>query len=146
LPVVMHLPALTMLARVRVRLGDPRAQRLLQQALDEGLPTGEPQRIVPVRLGMAEAAWLAGDAAAGREQLAMLAAMDLEHFNRWDLGELAAWWHHLDMPGPSPVPEARLSRPRLLEARNDPRTAAAEWDRLGLPYEAALALTRVRGS
>ena len=61
LPVVMHLPALTVLGRVRVRLGDPDGSALLQQALQEGLPTGEPQRIMPVRLALAEAAWLADD-------------------------------------------------------------------------------------
>ena len=54
LALVMHLPALTVLGRVRARLGEP-AARLLQQALDEGLPTGEPQRIVPVRLALTEA-------------------------------------------------------------------------------------------
>ena len=41
LPIVMHLPALTVLGRVRVRLGDPDGSALLQQALQEGLPTGE---------------------------------------------------------------------------------------------------------
>ena len=50
LPLVMHLPALTVLGRVRVRLGDPSGPALLEQALREGLATGEPQRILPVRL------------------------------------------------------------------------------------------------
>ena len=61
LTLVMHLPALTVLGRVRVRLGEADGPALLQQALNEGLATGEPQRIVPVRLALAEAAWLAED-------------------------------------------------------------------------------------
>jgi DNA-binding CsgD family transcriptional regulator len=50
------------------------------------------------------------------------------------------------MSQPVPVPEAKLSTPRLLEAQGAACAAAAEWDRLGLPYEAGLALTRVRGN
>ncbi|MDK1481091.1 AAA family ATPase, partial [Sinorhizobium sp. 6-117] len=92
LAMVMHLPALTVLGRVRVRLGEAGGLDLLQQALQEGLATGELQRIVPVRMALAEAAWLAEDQSASDEQLTALAAMDLDNFRAWDLGELAVWW------------------------------------------------------
>jgi DNA-binding NarL/FixJ family response regulator len=36
--------------------------------------------------------------------------------------------------------------PQALELRGDPMAASAEWSRLGLPYESALALTQVRGT
>ena len=72
LPLVMHLPALTVLGRVRVRLGESSGPALLEQALREGTATGEPQRILPVRLAMVEAAWLAEDVGASHEQLAAL--------------------------------------------------------------------------
>ncbi len=146
LPLVMHLPALTVLGRVRVRLGEPGGSALLQQALQEGLPTGEPQRIVPVRMALAEAAWLAEDLGASHEQLTALAAMDLDNFRPWDIGELAVWWRRCGMAKPLPAPNARIPLPRSAELRGDPLAAATEWSRLGLPYEAALALMQVRGT
>ncbi|WFP79103.1 AAA family ATPase [Mesorhizobium sp. WSM4906] len=146
LPVVMHLPALTVLGRVRVRLGEPGGPALLQQALEEGLPTGELQRIVPVRMALTEAAWLAEDRAAGHEQLAALAAMDLANFRPSDLGELAVWWRRCGMEEPLPAPTTRIPWRRAVELSGDPLTAAREWERLGLPYEAALALMQVRGA
>ncbi|WP_245364156.1 ATP-binding protein [Sinorhizobium americanum] len=145
LPMVMHLPALTVLGTVRVRLGEPGGLALLQQALHEGLATGEPQRIVPVRLALAEAAWLAEDHSAGHEQLTAVAAMDLDNFRSWDFGELAVWWQRCGMATPLPESKVQIPLPRSAELRGDPLAAAAEWDRLRLPYEAALALMQVRG-
>jgi DNA-binding CsgD family transcriptional regulator len=145
LPLVMHLPALTVLGRVRVRLGDPSGPALLQQALREGQATGEPQRILPVRLAMVEAAWLAEDAGASHEQLAALAAMRIEDFHPWDIGELAVWWQRCRMPTALPMPSTRIPSPRSAELAGDSLAAAKEWSRLGLPYEAALALMQVRG-
>lgn len=146
LPLVMHLPALTVLGRVRIRLGDPTGPALLEQALREGTATGEPQRILPVRLAMVEAAWLAEDTAAARGQLTALAAMQIADFNPWDLGELATWWQRCQMPGALAMPKTQIPSPRATELRGDPAAAADEWLRLGLPYEAALALMQVRGA
>jgi DNA-binding CsgD family transcriptional regulator len=146
LPLVMHLPALTVLGRVRVRLGDPSGPALLEQALREGQSTGEPQRILPVRLAMVESAWLAEDVAAAHAQLEALAAMRIEDFNAWDIGELATWWQRCQMPTPLRMPERRIPLPRAAELEGDPAAAAVEWSRLGLSYEAALAWMQVRGA
>ncbi|PTE10963.1 ATP-binding protein [Mesorhizobium helmanticense] len=146
LPMVMHLPALTELGRARVRLGEPGGAALLEQALQEGLSTGEAQRIIPVRLALAEAAWLAEEPGAGHEQLTALAEMDLDNFRPWDIGELAVWWQRCGMAGSLSVPAARIPLPRALELRGDPMAASAEWSRVGLPYESALALMQVRAS
>ncbi|MCA1492139.1 AAA family ATPase [Ensifer sp. NBAIM29] len=145
LPMVMHLPALTVLGRVRTRLGEPGSSTLLQQALREGLATGELQRIVPVRLALTEAGWLAEDCNASHAQLTALAAMDLDHFRAWDYGELAVWWQRCGMTVPLPAPKVQIPLRRSAELRGDPLAAVTEWDRLGLPYEAALALMQVRG-
>jgi DNA-binding CsgD family transcriptional regulator/tetratricopeptide (TPR) repeat protein len=146
LPMVMHLPALTELGRVRVRLGEPDGVALLEQALREGLTTGEAQRVIPVRLALAEAAWLAEEPGAGRKPLTALSEMDLDNFRPGDVGELAVWWQRCGMAGSLPVPAARIPLPQALELRGDPMAASAEWSRLGLPYESALALTQVRGT
>ncbi|MBP1886164.1 ATP-binding protein [Sinorhizobium mexicanum] len=146
LAMVMHLPALTVLGRVRVRLGEAGGLDLLQQALQEGQATGELQRIVPVRMALAEAAWLAEDQNASDEQLTALAAMDLDNFRAWDLGELAVWWQRCGMAKPLPTSTARIPLRRSCELRGNPLAAAKEWERLGLPYEAALALMQVRGA
>jgi tetratricopeptide (TPR) repeat protein len=143
LPMVMHLPALTELGRVRVRLGEPGGTALLQQALQEGSATGELQRIVPARLALVEAGWLVEDLTAQHEQLMALAAMDLDNFRSWDIGELAVWWYRCKMPGPLPRRTPRIPLPRSTELGGDGLAAASEWSRLGLPYEAALALTQM---
>ncbi len=146
LTMIMHLPALTVLGTVRMRLGEPDGLPLLQRALEEGMATGEPQRIVPVRLALAEAAWLSEDLSASRAQLIAIAAMELDNFDRWELGELATWWQRCQMARPLPVARERAAVPRSAELRGDHFAAANEWSRLGLPYEAALALMQVRGA
>jgi DNA-binding CsgD family transcriptional regulator/tetratricopeptide (TPR) repeat protein len=146
LTLVMRLPALTVLGRVRVRLGEHDGPVLLQQALKEGLATGEPQNIAPARLALAEAAWMVEDLRACHEQLTELAAMRLGDFDPWELGELATWCRRSGMPIPQSVPLERAAAPRSAELRGDPLAAAEEWSRLGLPYEAALALMQVSGA
>jgi DNA-binding CsgD family transcriptional regulator len=140
LPVVMHLPALTVLGRVQMRMNQPEGQQALRRALDEGLPTGEPQRIFPVRIALVEAAWLKEDLQAARAQLDALTAIDLSGLRLWDLGELAAWWQRAEMPEALPVRLAKLPTPWALELAGKPVEASAEWTRLGLPYEAGIAL------
>ena len=143
LPVVMHLPALTVLGRVQMRMNMPEGQQALERALAEGLPTGEPQRIFPVRIALVEAAWLRRDLEAARAQLCLLTEIELTGLRQWDLGELAAWWRRCEMPEPLPVPLDRIPRPWALEMEGEPARAAEEWTRRGLPYEAGLALLQV---
>ncbi len=144
LTLVMRLPALTVLAKVRTRLGEKDGRSLIEQALRQALPTGEPQRIVPVRFARAEACWLAEDDDGCRAELALLDAMDLKNFDPWELGELATW--HRRTGGDVPLPSIEIPAPRAAELRGDFVAAADAWDRLGLPYEAALALVQARGA
>lgn len=146
LPMVMHLPALTVLATVRMRRGEDDAPALLDRALNEALVTGEAQRIIPVRLALAEAAWLAEDMAAAQRQLALLAGMGLDGFQPY-LPEMVVWWQRCGMaePFPSVLSDMQLPLARAAELRGDPLSAAAEWTRLGLPYDAALASLQATG-
>jgi len=146
LPVVMHLPALTVLGRVRMRMGQPDGEQILLRALDEGLPTGEPQRIFPVRIALAEAAWLKEDSEAARRQLKALSDIELSGLRSWDVGELAAWWMRCDMPGEVPTRLDDLPTAWALELAGQPAEASREWMRLGLPYEAGIVLLAGRGA
>jgi ATP/maltotriose-dependent transcriptional regulator MalT len=143
LTLVMRLPALTVLAKVRMRLGEKDGQSLLKQALQQALATGEPQNIVPVRFALVEACWLANDDVECLEQLSILDAMDLENFDPWELGELATWRRRLGSEGA--LPSFEIPAPRAAELNGDVVAAADLWDSLGLPYEAGLALVQARG-
>lgn len=146
LTLVMQLPALTVLGRVRMRLGEADGPELLQRALKDGLSTGEPQNIAPVRLALAEAAWLTEDMGACQAQLDELAAMRPDSFDPWELGELATWWRRSGMARPFPLPTTGIAEPRAAELGGDTTAAAEAWTRLGLPYEAALALMQADGT
>lgn len=142
LPLVMHLPALTVLGRVKVRMNETGGVALLQRALDEALPTGESQRILPVRLALAEAAWLDDEIELAREQLEALSALDSRNTRNWDYSELSVWRRRIGVPGEPPTSQ---TRPWTTELAGDLMGAADQWEQLGLPYEAALALVQVDG-
>ncbi|MFJ9246775.1 ATP-binding protein [Streptomyces sp. NPDC101776] len=129
-------PALTVLARVRVRRGRPGADELLVQAWEIAVRAGELQRTGPVAAVRAEAAWLRGDHAAA------VAAAGPVHAQagRLDYGpyraELGYW---LGKSGhPAAVDDS--DHPYALQAAGDWKRAADLWERAGCPYEHAAAL------
>ncbi len=87
---------------------------------------------------LAEVAWLEGRTshvdAIARPALTHLAGLG----DRWRSGELAAWLLRAGVDVDIALPE--LPRPYALECRGDWRAAADEWNRLGCPYNRALAL------
>ncbi len=92
---VPRIFALTVLALVRARRGDPQVWPLLDEALALARPSGELQRIGPVAAARAEAAWLEGrpEAVAGETE----AALDLarRRRSRWTIGDSRV----LELPG-----------------------------------------------
>lgn len=143
LTLMMRFGAATVFGRVRMRRGESDGRELLEETLPKALATREPQWIVPVRLALAEAAWLAGDNAGC---LAQIDALDeiVQTFRRpWDLGELACWRRRAGGTDRSLAPS--LAEPRLAELAGQALAAADLLSRLGLPYEQALALTSVEG-
>jgi predicted ATPase/DNA-binding CsgD family transcriptional regulator len=144
LTLLMRLPALTVLGRVRARIGEADAAIFLQQALEGALATREIQRIVPVYLALVEQAWLAQDDAACRAWLARLLELDIAGLDAWHMGDIRLWCLRTDTPFPYP---ANHEFPIAIEAelRGDPLAAAEGWQALGLPFEAAMALLQVRG-
>lgn len=137
-PAITRLHALVVLAQVRVRRGDPETRPLLDEARDLAGRTGELQRIAPVAAARAETAWLQGDL----EQCAAEARIgfDLARrlMNPWAMGELGLWLWRCGDPV-SPAPDA--PEPFRLEMAGNWKAAAAAWERLGCPYEQAMALS-----
>ncbi|MFJ4934963.1 ATP-binding protein [Streptomyces pseudovenezuelae] len=129
-------PALTVLARVRIRCGRPGAEALLAEAWDIAVGTKELQRTGPVAVARAEWAWLRGDPEA------VVAAAGPVHAQASRLpgapyrSELGYW---LTRAG-HPVPPDDSDHPYALQARGQWRRAAELWRAAGCPYEHAVAL------
>src|SRR5499427_7207276 len=109
--------------------------------LDEALPiaiqTGEYQRLLPVVIARAEAAWIAGrptDVAADIDRAWPFA---IAHPRPWELGELS-WWLHL--AGKHRQASVPLASPFALMLSGEHRAAAGEWRDLGCPLWSAYAL------
>ncbi len=134
---VSRIPALAALAAVRVRRGDPGAAEALAQGRELAGGTGELQRIFPVAVAAAEAAWWRGERDAVVAELAPVLELARRHPHPWELGELCLWlWRAGALPQPAP----EVAAPYALEIGGDWRAAAAAWEEIGCPYEAALAL------
>ncbi|MFC4427085.1 ATP-binding protein [Deinococcus navajonensis] len=132
-----RIMALLALGRVRARRGDPEAWDALDEALEMALQTGTLQRLAPVRAARAEAAWLAGNPDRTREEATTAYGLACEHQHRWFAGELAYWCAQAGAP---PTVSVEVAAPYALQQAGRWQEAAAEWDRLHCPYEAARAL------
>ena len=140
-----RIDALVVLGRVRARRGDPGVWPPLDEALalETGTGTGELQRLGPVAIARAEAAWLGDDPAAARaivEEALELA--ERTEGEAWLAGELGFWRWRLGGPGrlrPGRLPEG-AAEPFALQVAGRWEAAADRWRALGCPYEAAGAL------
>jgi DNA-binding CsgD family transcriptional regulator len=140
---VGRINALAVLGRVRARRGDPTIWPPLDEALALATGTAELQRLGPVAVARAEAAWLQDDPAAARTEVED--ALDLAERTdgyAWLAGELAFWLWRLG--GPDRFPTGGLpggaAEPFALQMAGELAAAADRWRTLGCPYEAAAAL------
>jgi DNA-binding CsgD family transcriptional regulator len=132
-----RLGGLLVLGLIRARRGDPEVWPLLDEALERAAPTEELQSIAPVAAARAEASWLEGrHDAVGRESAAAK-TLALETGEPYSLGELAVWRRRA---GIDEEINAEVAPPYAAELAGDHQRAAAFWDELGDPYDAALAL------
>jgi DNA-binding CsgD family transcriptional regulator len=127
--------SLLVLGALRARRGDPGVWPLLDEALElvEDTPA---QRQVPLQLARTEAAFLEGDLVRAAAEIGALHPVGLT--DRWIAGSLAVWRRRL---GWLPEETGPVPRPYALELAGDYAGAAAEWERLECPYNAAWALT-----
>jgi DNA-binding CsgD family transcriptional regulator len=109
----------------------------LDESLDLLLKQGFRQREGLIRAARAEAAWWAGDRKRTLEEARAVFDLALTHKQPWYVGELAFWMWRV---GESVTLPEWAARPYALHLAGDWRGAAAEWERMGCPYEQARAL------
>ena len=142
---ITTLPALVTLGYLKVRQGDPgadtplnRADALLNQAYALALPTRELQRLAPVAVALAEAAWLRDEPEQIPDVAGLAYSLALERNDPWILGEIAIWmWRS----GREDIPLERLAQPYADIISDRWQAAADAWQAIGCPYDRALALS-----
>jgi DNA-binding CsgD family transcriptional regulator/tetratricopeptide (TPR) repeat protein len=133
---VNQLNPLTTLGTIRGRRGEGGAWELLDRALEYAEGVGEPQWIAPAHAARAELRWLEGEPGLAAAEAATGHDRTVGQVEPWTSGSLAIWLARL---GVRPVLPG-LPEPYALEATGDHRGAAAAWQRIGRPYDAALAM------
>jgi DNA-binding CsgD family transcriptional regulator len=131
--------ALTVLARIGVRRGEPGLQTRLEElrGLVEG-PEVVPGALEQVVLAVeAEAAWVSGDMAAIVPRLHVAYAAACREGRRTAIGDLGIW---LWRAGALSELDGRAEEAYILEVAGRPRESAATWEQASMPYEAALSL------
>jgi DNA-binding CsgD family transcriptional regulator len=140
LTTVMRLPALGVLAQVRMRQGHADGLSMLEEGLAMALPTRELQRIAPFALSLAEYAWLHGDTAGIGRALASLDGLAGRDANDWDRGDCAIWRARAGEDLRAVADQ--MAPPYAAEIRGEFDAAATCWLAIGDPYSAALALAQ----
>jgi DNA-binding CsgD family transcriptional regulator len=130
------LTGLSALGRVRVRRGDPGGLALLEEMVELGR-SHELQHGWNAVCGRAEYHWLAGQPAAGLDEVATAYRRALDTDSAWARGEVGFWmWRLGAIDGP---PEG-AAEPFALQMSGASDEAAAAWRDIGCPYEEAMAL------
>ncbi|HLY32809.1 MAG TPA: AAA family ATPase, partial [Ktedonobacterales bacterium] len=88
---VIRIPALIVLAWIRLRRGDPGSAPILDEVKEIALKTGESQRIAPVAAARAEAAWLRGDSAMCQIEAQTGYDLVVGRAGSWEIGQLYYW-------------------------------------------------------
>jgi DNA-binding CsgD family transcriptional regulator len=135
---ISPVTALGALGRVRVRRGDPGAELALQEALDLGA-TGALQHIWAPLCALAEMYWLQNKSDRAIEVLEEPLRRVLTTDTAWGRGEIAYWMWRVG--GLQQVPD-NLAAPYEMMITGDWEGAAGDWERIGCPYERALALSQ----
>lgn len=134
---VTRIPALTVLARIRLRRGDPGAAAALEEVTELAWATGELQRLAPVAAARSEAAWLAGDDSGDDRFVRETIRLAEELGDPRALSELLFWrrWMGLDSASPGEIEDTYA-----WQRDGQWQQAAMAWQGMGCPYERALAL------
>jgi DNA-binding CsgD family transcriptional regulator/tetratricopeptide (TPR) repeat protein len=132
---INRITSLVTAGLVNARRGLPEAAGLLVEAEVVGTGVDEAAFLALARLALAEAMWLEGDMDGARAQLAMLRPR-LTGLEAKEKAAVIAWERRLGVP----TAEIPVLEPYAVQVAGPPRRAAKDWDALGMPYHAALAL------
>jgi ATP/maltotriose-dependent transcriptional regulator MalT len=134
-----RIPALTVLARIAVRRGEPGCQDRLDELRDfvGGLEAVAAPIEQMLLVAEAEAAWISGDLGPIVPRLRAAYSAACREGSRAAIGELGLW---LWRAGALSELDERAEEAHLLEVAGRAREAAAVWGQLSVPYEAALSL------
>jgi DNA-binding CsgD family transcriptional regulator/tetratricopeptide (TPR) repeat protein len=133
---VNRLNPLRVLGTIRGRRGETGAAELLDEALALAEAVAEPRWIAPVREARAELSWLSGQWRLAAQEARSGYEAASGRVDAWTLGTLAVWLSRLHAPGGAPT---GLPTPFAQEIAGNWHGAVQAWDRLGRPYDAALA-------
>ena len=125
--------ALYTMGRIHARRGEDGATAL-DLALEIMEAVGEPQFIHPVRMARAEVAWVAGDVARARAEVEATLRL-VDRLDVQNLRDLERWARRTQVDWRADAHDATSE-----QLRAGARPAAAFWEDLGCPYEAADAL------
>lgn len=148
--VLMKLPALIVLAKVRSRMAVQDADSLLDTALSQALAIDEYQYIIPTRLSIIEYSWLNNDSQQAKKHIEALADLAPSILNIWQLGELLVWCSRFGLSYTElsnlSISSNEIPQPYAQELTNNIDDAYNSWQALGMPFDAALALLQTNNS
>jgi DNA-binding CsgD family transcriptional regulator/tetratricopeptide (TPR) repeat protein len=123
-------------ARLAVRRGESDQATPLNEVWEAATGNGAWSWLWRAAAARAEAAWFAGQAAAIPALVGEAFGQAIGGANPWAVGELGFWlWRAGSLSGP---PDG-AAEPYVLHMSDEASAAARAWDRLGCPYEAAIA-------
>lgn len=129
--------ALAVLGALLARSGDATAETALAEAWELNNALSELVGMMLVACARAELAVAVHDPAAVAAATDALVGRVHVHGNEWDTGALAFWRSRAGLPA---ADVASCAEPFRLQMSGDWEAAAAAWERIGAPYERALAL------
>lgn len=148
--VLMKLPALIVLAKVRARMAMQDADSLLETALSQALAIDEFQYIIPTRLSIIEYAWLNNDLHQAKKHIEALIELAPCILNKWQLGELLVWCSRLGLSYTAlsdlAISSHKTPTPYAQELVGNIEAAYDSWQALGIPFDAALALLQTNNT
>jgi DNA-binding CsgD family transcriptional regulator len=137
-PSVIKISALAVLARIKMRKGEPGALPLLQEAKTRSFETMEFQRIIPSIIALLEYEWINGNDVIEKNDLDSTIGMIEKSDDIFDSNEFAFW---LWMARKEDLPLGKMYEDFKINSVLAARKTAALWKDSGCPYEEAIALS-----
>lgn len=132
-----RIVALTALGRMQARRGDAAAEQTLAEAWRLAERAGQLMRMGPVCAVQAERALLNEERDAAASTVARVLSLAEERGTPWQRGELR--WLAQQAGLPISLSEGDVAFPWAMQLKGAYEEAAAAWEELGFPYEAAVA-------